>query len=199
MAARVLLDRVFISEAQAYQLLSLIRTASVLATQGICCPSSLWGPKPDYWDGNWPPLTKEDPLPNKPSMDEITETVRVTIPLQPTTPIVEVAVQQMLFEPPVGTLYITLEMTIGGNGTGEFYKVGYTEQGESKRRSDYQSGNPRKLRNVAKIPAWFVTEAEFKVRFAFAWVQAGGGVEWYRRCPEIDEFIRAWNLIKTGR
>ena len=99
--------------------------------------------------------------------------------------------------PPVGPgyVYLALELNPHGGITG-YFKVGGTgDPNPNTRRSNLNTGNPRRLEILEMFPVRATQAAENAAHAALArWhVNNGGGTEWFYVPPtQIQAFIRVY-------
>lgn len=75
---------------------------------------------------------------------------------------------------------------------GEYVKIGRTIRSEARRRKENQTGNPRTLTTLIVIPNG--CEKKIQARFKADHVRG----EWYRMSPDLNEFIRSWQMVEVA-
>lgn len=78
---------------------------------------------------------------------------------------------------------------------GDAVKIGYTARDERKRRKENQTGNPRRLTLLIKIPGDERLEKTIQDRFRRD-QRVGGGKDWYNMSADVMAFIRALQLVE---
>lgn len=75
---------------------------------------------------------------------------------------------------------------------GEYVKIGRTIRSEGRRLKENQTGNPRPLTTLIVIP----NGCEKKIQARFKADHFRG--EWYRMSPDLNDFIRSWQMVEVA-